>query len=80
VVSVERIHGALGRRQNLDVEFLKERTRPERAGRERGTDGIEIQVGCFSLQAHLETEDLRKHLVEPKRRSSAAKQFVVTGE
>src|SRR6185312_7852478 len=80
LVGCERIGGTLGGRQNFDVELLEQCPGSEGRTGERGTDGVEIQIGGLGLETHVQAEHLRKYLVEPERRRCAAKERVVAGK
>ena len=74
------VERALGRGDDLDVEPLEQRARPELGPRQAVGDVVVVGVGGLGRQAVVEAEDRLEGMVEPEPRRRAAQQVVVLGE
>ncbi len=77
---IERVGGGVGRRQDLDVEPLEQRARPERVLAETIRDHVVQPVGVRRRQAFLDPEQRRERTLEPEPGRGAAEQGPVRGE
>src|SRR3546814_20548036 len=80
LVMRQRVERAFRGGDDLDVEPLEQRARPEFRRLQPFADAIVIGVGILAREPFGEAEQGRKGVIQPQPRGRAAEQMIVPGE